>query len=89
MLDVASKVVARQAVPNLRAALLPDVGDLRYLSATVAEAVYHAAVEDDAVEIHNSSWRCSCQRGPSLSSPGSGDHTLTTVALMRTGPRPP
>jgi malate dehydrogenase (oxaloacetate-decarboxylating) len=28
------------------AALLPDVGDLRAVSATVAEAVYHAGVDE-------------------------------------------
>jgi malate dehydrogenase (oxaloacetate-decarboxylating) len=47
MLDAAAKAVARQADPNLPgAALLPDVRDLRAVSATVAEAVYRAAVDD-------------------------------------------
>jgi hypothetical protein len=32
---------------------------------------------------HNSSWRSSCQRGPSLSSPGVIDHGLTSGAVMR------
>ncbi|MDT5303849.1 MAG: hypothetical protein QOG79_7273 [Mycobacterium sp.] len=47
MLDAAAKALAREADPTtLGAALLPDVKDLRALSAVVAEAVYHAAVED-------------------------------------------
>ena len=47
MLDAAAKAVAQQADPTPPgAALLPDVKDLRAISAVVAEAVYHAAVED-------------------------------------------
>ena len=47
MLDTAAKAVAQQADPTPPgAALLPDVKDLRAISAAVAEAVYYAAVED-------------------------------------------
>jgi malate dehydrogenase (oxaloacetate-decarboxylating) len=47
MLDAAAKAVARQSNPTaLGAALLPDVKDLRSVSAVVAEAVYHASVAD-------------------------------------------
>ena len=47
MLDAAAKAVAQQADPNPPgAALLPDVKDLRAISAVVAESVYRAAVED-------------------------------------------
>ncbi|HEY6575838.1 MAG TPA: oxaloacetate-decarboxylating malate dehydrogenase, partial [Mycobacterium sp.] len=47
MLDAAAKALAREADPTiLGAALLPDVKNLRALSAVVAEAVYHAAVQD-------------------------------------------
>ncbi len=47
MLDAAAKALAREADPTtLGAALLPDVKNLRALSAVVAEAVYRAAVED-------------------------------------------
>ena len=47
MLDAAAKAVAQQADPTPPgAALLPDVKDLRAISAVVAEAVYRAAVED-------------------------------------------
>ena len=47
MLDAAAKAVARQADPTSPGAgLLPDVTNLRAVSAGVAEAVYHAAVED-------------------------------------------
>lgn len=47
MLDASAKAVARHADPTpLGAALLPDVADLRAVSAAVAEAVYHAAVDD-------------------------------------------
>ena len=47
MLDAAAKAVARQADPWAPSAgLLPDVKNLRAVSAVVAEAVYHAAVED-------------------------------------------
>jgi malate dehydrogenase (oxaloacetate-decarboxylating) len=47
MLNVAAKAVASQADPSPPgAALLPDVGNLRTISAVVAEAVYHAAHED-------------------------------------------
>ena len=47
MLDAAAKAVARQSKPGTPgAALLPDINDLRSVSAVVAEAVYHAAVQD-------------------------------------------
>jgi malate dehydrogenase (oxaloacetate-decarboxylating) len=47
MLDAAAKAVARQADPTTPGAgLLPDLKNLRPISAVVAEAVYHAAVED-------------------------------------------
>jgi malate dehydrogenase (oxaloacetate-decarboxylating) len=47
MLDAAARAVARHADPTtLGAALLPDVKNLRAISAAVAEAVYHAAVND-------------------------------------------
>jgi malate dehydrogenase (oxaloacetate-decarboxylating) len=47
MLDASAKAVARQSDPTAPgAALLPDVKDLRAVSAVVAEAVYHAAVAD-------------------------------------------
>jgi malate dehydrogenase (oxaloacetate-decarboxylating) len=47
MLDAAAKALAREADPTtLGAALLPEVKNLRALSAVVAEAVYHAAVDD-------------------------------------------
>jgi malate dehydrogenase (oxaloacetate-decarboxylating) len=47
MLDATAKAVARQADPTLPGAgLLPDVENLRAISAVVAEAVYAAAVED-------------------------------------------
>jgi malate dehydrogenase (oxaloacetate-decarboxylating) len=55
MLDAAAKAVAQQADPTPRgAALLPDVKNLREISAAVAEAVYHAAVDEDiATKIHD------------------------------------
>jgi malate dehydrogenase (oxaloacetate-decarboxylating) len=47
MLDAAAKAVAEQADPTrLGAGLLPDVKNLREISATVAVAVYQAAVDD-------------------------------------------
>jgi malate dehydrogenase (oxaloacetate-decarboxylating) len=47
MLDAAAKAVARHADPTAPGAgLLPDVENLRAISAVVAEAVYAAAVED-------------------------------------------
>jgi malate dehydrogenase (oxaloacetate-decarboxylating) len=47
MLDASAKAVARQSNPTAPgAALLPDVKDLRAISAVVAEAVYHAAAQD-------------------------------------------
>jgi malate dehydrogenase (oxaloacetate-decarboxylating) len=47
MLHAAAKAVAREANPTTPGdSLLPDVQNLRATSATVAEAVYHAAVED-------------------------------------------
>ena len=47
MLDAAAKAVARLADPTAPGAgLLPDIENLRAISAVVAEAVYAAAVED-------------------------------------------
>ncbi|MEB3983478.1 NAD-dependent malic enzyme [Mycobacterium sp. 663a-19] len=47
MLQAAAKAVVRQASPTRPAdSLLPDVQNLRDISAAVAEAVYHAAVDD-------------------------------------------
>jgi malate dehydrogenase (oxaloacetate-decarboxylating) len=47
MLDATAKAVARHADPTTPGAgLLPDVENLRAISAAVAEAVYHAAVGD-------------------------------------------
>jgi malate dehydrogenase (oxaloacetate-decarboxylating) len=47
MLHAAAKAIAQQANPAAPGdSLLPDVQDLRDISATVAEAVYHAATED-------------------------------------------
>jgi malate dehydrogenase (oxaloacetate-decarboxylating) len=48
MLHAAAKAAARQASPtNPGDSLLPDVQDLCAVSKMVAEAVYHAAVEDE------------------------------------------
>ena len=45
MIAASAKAVARQSNPTAPgAALLPEVKDLRAVSAVVAEAVYHAAV---------------------------------------------
>ena len=47
MLDAAAKAVARQAEPTQQgASVLPDVANLRAISAVVAEAVYRTAVEE-------------------------------------------
>ena len=47
MLQAAAKAVVQQASPtNLGDSLLPDVQNLREISTAVAEAVYHAAVDD-------------------------------------------
>lgn len=47
MLQAAAKALVQQATPkNLGDSLLPDVQKLRAVSTAVAEAVYHAAVED-------------------------------------------
>ncbi|WP_204806956.1 NAD-dependent malic enzyme [Mycobacterium riyadhense] len=47
MLHAAAKAIAHQANPVCTGdSLLPDVQDLRAISSTVAEAVYHAAVAD-------------------------------------------
>ncbi len=47
MLQAAANAVVRQASPTSPGdSLLPDVQNLREISAAVAEAVYHAAVED-------------------------------------------
>jgi malate dehydrogenase (oxaloacetate-decarboxylating) len=55
MLDAAAKAVAQQVDPTLPGAgLLPDVTHLPEVSASVAEAVYHAAVADGvATETHD------------------------------------
>ncbi|BBX97103.1 NAD-dependent malic enzyme [Mycobacterium lacus] len=48
MLHAAANAIARQANPtNPGDSLLPDVKDLRSISMAVAEAVYHAAVDDE------------------------------------------
>ena len=47
MLHAAAKAIAQQANPTSPGdSLLPDVQDLCAISRAVAEAVYHAAVED-------------------------------------------
>lgn len=47
MLQAAAKAIVHQASPtNAGDSLLPDVQNLRQISTAVAEAVYHAAVED-------------------------------------------
>ncbi len=47
MLQAAAKAIVRQASPmNPGDSLLPDVQNLRDISTAVAEAVYHAAVDD-------------------------------------------
>ena len=47
MLDASAKAIASQSDPtSAGAGLLPDVTNLRAVSAAVAEAVYHAAVHD-------------------------------------------
>jgi malate dehydrogenase (oxaloacetate-decarboxylating) len=47
MLQAAAKAIVHQACPtNPGDSLLPDVQNLREISTAVAEAVYHAAVED-------------------------------------------
>ncbi|OBK44877.1 NAD-dependent malic enzyme [Mycobacterium sp. 1081908.1] len=47
MLQAAAKAIVHQACPtNVGDSLLPDVQNLRQISTAVAEAVYHAAVED-------------------------------------------
>ena len=55
MLDATAKAVAQQANPTAHGgALLPDVENLRAVSAKVAEAVYHAAVNDGvATKVHD------------------------------------
>jgi hypothetical protein len=50
MVEAAANAVVHQASELTGTALPTDVGDRRTVSATVAEAVYHAAVEDDAVD---------------------------------------
>lgn len=52
MLDAAAKAVAQEADPMASGgALLPGVENLRAVSATVAEAVYRAAVDDEVTTI--------------------------------------
>ena len=47
MLEAAAKAVAQQTdPPQPGSAVLPDIDDLVAISAVVAEAVYHAAVQD-------------------------------------------
>lgn len=55
MLQAAAKAVAQLADPTRPdGGLLPDIHDLRGISAVVAEAVYHAAVEDGvATQTHD------------------------------------
>src|SRR5262249_6208227 len=55
MLHAAAKAVARQANPRaVGDSLLPDVQDLSAVSTAVAEAVYHAAVQDSvATQTHD------------------------------------
>jgi malate dehydrogenase (oxaloacetate-decarboxylating) len=55
MLHAAAKAIAQQANPaNPGGSLLPDVQNLRAISMTVAEAVYHAAVADEvATKTHD------------------------------------
>ncbi|MGE2817304.1 NAD-dependent malic enzyme [Mycobacterium heidelbergense] len=67
MLQAAAKAIVQQASPtNPGASLLPDVQNLRDISAAVAEAVYHAAVEDGVATrehddvrqaVHDAMWR--------------------------------
>ena len=55
MLDAAAKSVAQQANPTtLGASLLPDVANLRAVSASVAEAVYAAVDDAVATKTHDS-----------------------------------
>jgi malate dehydrogenase (oxaloacetate-decarboxylating) len=56
MLDASAKAVAQQANPTTPgASLLPDVANLRAVSAAVGEAVYRAAVADGvATKTHDS-----------------------------------
>jgi malate dehydrogenase (oxaloacetate-decarboxylating) len=66
MLHAAAKAVARQASPSSPGdSLLPDVQNLCTVSAAVAEAVYHAAVDDGvatkthddiAQTVHDTMW---------------------------------
>ncbi|CQD17077.1 [NAD]-dependent malate oxidoreductase [Mycobacterium lentiflavum] len=55
MLQAAAKAIVQQASPtDVGDSLLPDVQNLRQISTAVAEAVYHAAVEDGvATTRHN------------------------------------
>ncbi|BBX42863.1 NAD-dependent malic enzyme [Mycobacterium simiae] len=54
MLQAAAKALVRQATPkNPGDSLLPDVQKLRAVSTAVAEAVYHAAVEDGVATTHH------------------------------------
>lgn len=67
MLQAAAKAIVRQASPtNTGDSLLPDVQNLRDISAAVAEAVYRAAVEDGVATtehedvpqaVHDAMWR--------------------------------
>lgn len=67
MLQAAAKAIVRQASPaNPGDSLLPDVQNLRDISAAVAEAVYRAAVEDGVATrehddvrqaVHHAMWR--------------------------------
>ncbi|OBH04561.1 NAD-dependent malic enzyme [Mycobacterium sp. E2699] len=67
MLQAAAKAIVHQANPtNPGDSLLPDVQNLREISAAVAEAVYHAAVDDGVATrthgdvrqaVHDTMWR--------------------------------
>ena len=67
MLQAAAKAIVRQASPaNPGDSLLPDIQNLRDISAAVAEAVYRAAVEDGVATrehddvrqaVHDAMWR--------------------------------
>lgn len=67
MLQAAAKAIVRQASPTAPGdSLLPDVRNLREISAAVAEAVYHAAVDDGVATkthddvrqaVHDTMWR--------------------------------
>lgn len=54
MLQASAKAIVQQSTPkNPGDSLLPDVRHLRVVSTAVAEAVYHAAVEDGVATAHH------------------------------------